>query len=363
LPLRIGTASELSISADRIVAFYLAQFQRRLAVSVSEFYDWQFLRTPAGNSDNCIVALDEDRNKIAGVLGVTARPFHLIAISRNAAELTTWLVADDYRSTGVGASMITLALSQFDALVALGVTDFSIPVFLRSGFRQLRAIPRFTRIFDIEALATIATISPLSRKLAPIYRASRSISLTERVAEPEDFSGLFDRMDRKYNFFVRDPSHLLWRYRRHPVFSYRIFHIASGDGEAMVVVRDERSIPGLNILHVVDCIGDDEAMPGAFSFIDTLCTREDTHMADFFCTADRINKHAIAAGWFSALDDTHLRVPHLFHPVSLRDPSTTSLVYWSRHNMTEMSDRSCLYVTKQDIDFDRPVPNSQGEWT
>ena len=32
-------------------------------------------------------------------------------------------------------------------------------------------------------------------------------------------------------------------------------------GQVMVVTRDERSVLGFNFLHVIDCIGDDDAIP------------------------------------------------------------------------------------------------------
>jgi hypothetical protein len=93
----------------------------------------------------------------------------------------------------------------------------------------------------------------------------------------------------------------------------------------------------------------------ALAFIDELCAREDVHAADFFCGSARINRHFVAAGWFSALDDVWLKIPNLFHPLELREPSSTPLMYWSREDVSELADLLKLYITKKDIDFDRPV--------
>jgi hypothetical protein len=108
----------------------------------------------------------------------------------------------------------------------------------------------------------------------------------------------------------------------------------------------------------MDCVGDDVALPGAFTFIDDYCEEEGAHVADFYCTAAHITKHPRSRGWFSTLDDQYFQFPHLFHPVEVRRPATTSLIYWARENLSEMCDFSRLYVTKQDADLDRPVPRT-----
>ena len=167
MSIRVATANELGISAGQVTAFYLAQWARRLAVSVPDFYAWQFTAGPdCKGEDNCIVAYDSASERIAGVLGVNQRHFMLAGREERAAELTSWVVAADYRSTGVGVPMIQLAMERYDVLLAMGVTEFSLPVFLRSGFRHLRAIPRFLRAFDFDGLKEVATIPPLAKKLA-----------------------------------------------------------------------------------------------------------------------------------------------------------------------------------------------------
>ena len=50
-----------------------------------------------------------------------------------------------------------------------------------------------------------------------------------------------------------------------------------------------------------------------------------------------------------------LKIPNLFHPLELREPSSTPLMYWSCEDVSELADLLKLYITKKDIDFDRPV--------
>lgn len=39
------------------------------------------------------------------------------------------------------------------------------------------------------------------------------------------------------------------------------FQVENDVGQVMVVTRDERSGLGFNFLHVIDCIGEDDAIP------------------------------------------------------------------------------------------------------
>ena len=58
------------------------------------------------------------------------------------------------------------------------------------------------------------------------------------------------------------------------------------------------------------------------------------------------------------IDDICFQFPHLFHPIEMRNPPTTSLIYWSKNQFTEMADLSKLYISKQDADLDRPTKHT-----
>jgi len=61
-------------------------------------------------------------------------------------------------------------------------------------------------------------------------------------------------------------------------------------------------------------------------------------------------------GWFSILDDDYFVFPHLFYPIELRRPPSTSLIYWGKRVMPSLLDIGSVHVTKQDLDMDRPTP-------
>ncbi len=123
-------------------------------------------------------------------------------------------------------------------------------------------------------------------------------------------------------------------------------------------MRAETAVPGIKMLHVMDCVGKGEAMQAAACFIEQYAKDHGFDAVDFYCTAAYSAQFFLARGWFSTMDDDCLNMPHLFHPVELRIPATTSLVYWAKHDAIKMCDLSKLYITKQDADLDRPTYNT-----
>lgn len=346
----VGPASDLGVEASRVCEFYAANWKRPTILANEQFYSWQF---KSNGRDGCVVAYDETKDAIAGVMGLTPRTFNLGGKRLKAAELTTWIVSEEYRG-GPGGKILSHIVEQYDALIGMGITAMALPVYLRAGFRYLAAIPRFVRVFDFDAVARFAEVQPMASK---VWRAWSSGDPVPYQIGGSDES-LFERLASSYNFFTRDAEHRQWRYAKHPMFKYQTFFVRSGGGVAFVAFRKETAVPGLTIMHVMDCLGEDQALPGAFSFIDDYCQQDGAHVADFYCTSSRVNRHPLSRGWFSTLDDQYFQFPHLFHPIEVRKPATTSLIYRARDSFAEMADFSKLYVTKQDADLDRPVPRA-----
>ena len=361
MPIRVGTCEELGLDGQRVADFYRDNWIRRIPLADYRFYKWQFRSVPsAPDIDNCMVAVDQASGRIAGVMGLNARRFSFQGNWWNGAELTTWIVLEEFRRTGAGARILGEIQSRFDVLIGMGISDIALPLYMRSGFRFLAGIPRFVKVIEFEHVATISSHQPLARKLS-LQWANSTTRLPYRVVEgiTSDVTTVFERASRWSNLFIRDYEHLRWRYGSHPYFKYRGFTIATPDGDtAFLCAREETSLPQIRILHVLDCFGDEGAISPALCFLEDFARENRFHAVDFYCTSTSINRILLATGWFSMLDDACLGFPHLFHPIELRNPATTSLIYWSRNQFQFFCDFSRLYITKQDCDLDRPILKS-----
>ncbi|MDA3874517.1 MAG: hypothetical protein PF795_11240, partial [Kiritimatiellae bacterium] len=177
---------------------------------------------------------------------------------------------------------------------------------------------------------------------------------TLRLGAPtaEGVKSCMDWLSGHAHGFVRHERHLTWRFDRHPVYRYTRVELHGEQGPAQLHYRVQ-TLPGFTILHVLDAYG--PGVSDCLPAIDRLADRHGADIADFFSTHSGINRHFYAGGWFSNADDDCFRFPHLFNPVEMREPLTNSLTVWSRDHMDEVCDFGRLYLTKQDMDFDRPA--------
>ena len=159
-----GFASDLNISASRVQEFYRANWQRKIALSDAAFYDWQFMSPPSHDGrDKCVIALID--GEIVGAMGLTERPFHFSDQVCTGAELTTWVVDKAFKGGGSGARILLFIKDQYDVLIGMGISGDALPIYMRSGFRYLKSIPRFLKILDLDGVSDFCEHDKLADKL------------------------------------------------------------------------------------------------------------------------------------------------------------------------------------------------------
>ena len=347
--MEIGFKYQFLLDSNLIREFYTRLWSRKIALSDEDFYNWQFVLPPDNNlQDHCVLAVSG--NEIIGVMGLNVRVFSLNGCKYRGAELTTWIVDPKFAGLGAGAKMLAFIQSEFDILIGMGITDQALSVYMRSGFRYLASIPRFIKILDVEAISTYGSCSKLGKKLIkkwrPVVTSNILVQDVDWLSESE--------MNFEFNGFDRSVKSLRWRYSNHPYFNYKSVRIQNDQSFCYVVFREEKC-SGFTILRVVDILGDECNFHLATQFIDNYIIDNNIAVADFFCTASRVNQYLIGSGWFSILDDKSVQFPHLFQPIELRMPATTSLIYWSKIAEINFYNIYDLYITKSDADFDRPT--------
>jgi len=361
----VDTAHSLNMPAERISRFYKKNWPKNIALTGHEFYQWQFLETPcADKKDHNIIAFDESADEIAGVMGVSPREFFLEGESLRGGELTTWIVKEEYKKTSAASKIIKFIQENYEIVVGMGISDDAFGIYLKSGFRYSYAIPRFVKVLDFDVVSSIFPINNLAKKVR-LRRISEEKKYSY-IAKLDWDSRLIDQSfgiaQKQFNMFARGYTDILWRYKSHPSFVYHCAWISRPEdsiNNIFIAIREEASIAGVKIAHVTDCVGSPSVMLAAIQYIEDYCEKNGVHVVDFSCTSELINHFFVAKGWFSVLNDRYFEFPHLFHPIEYRKPASTSLIYWSKNNLVDLCDFTKLYITKQDCDFDRPVPMVQ----
>lgn len=293
-------------------------------------------------------------------MGLNKRDFFLNGRSHTGAELTTWVVSREAAGMGLGTQILSFIQSSFDVLIGMGISDAALPIYMRSGFRLIKSIPRFIKVLNFEKIRDFAIYTDLAIKLVDQWNVKRQDHFVSRQVSSLEYDEIFQRQKQTLNMFSRDDSHRMWRYKNHPVFQYKQFLVGEAESSlnetAFVAIREELSIGDFKVLHVLDLFGDDQALLSGVKFVEKYADEQGFDIVDFYCTASNVFRWVLANGWFSINDDACFQFPHLFRPIEMRNPPTTSLVYWARDNLQEMANVSNLYITKQDADLDRPTP-------
>jgi hypothetical protein len=355
----IGFASEIQVDSDRIAKFYADNWARPVMLSNNRFYNWQFQSPPCNQGhDHCVVAYDDKLDAVAGVMGLNERTFYLDGKPLRGAELTTWIVSEQYRAVGAGAKILKKITDEFDVLIGMGISEAALPVYLRSGFRYMRQIPRFVKIINFAAVEAYCTVDPIGQRLVTTWNKPTVGAYRASPLSPAAVTAAFDTAKGNCNLFSRLPQDLQWRYTDHPYFKYHHFAVSAGDGHGEVIVafRVHEVKEGFKVLHLMDMFGDASSIDAARSFIEEYAVNHQIDVIDFYCTASGVYRHLIANHWYSTSDDYYFKFPHLFSPVEMRDPPTTSLIYWAKSELAGLADIARLYITKQDADLDRPTP-------
>lgn len=360
MDLKVGFVDELEVSQKEVRDFYEQNWPRKIALSDEKFYQWQFMQPPTGEQrDFCVIAYNTEAKKMMGVMGLSKRPFSLNGRILNGAELTTWIVSKDAVGGGIGGKILSKIQSHFDALIGMGISQMALPLYMRSDFRFVKAIPRFVRVVNFENIREHATADLLATKLIQLWAEKGRGAFYSEKATQSSIDRANSHLVKNFNTYVRDSAHLSWRYDQHPYFDYRQFNVKShaddiNDG-VYVCLREEKSLDEFKILHVMDVFGEKANLPAAVYFIEDYARKNGFDVVDFYCTSTAVSSHLLQNGWFSINDDACFQFPHLFHPVEMRHPPTTSFVYWTKEGLSEISDLAKFYLTKEDADLDRPT--------
>lgn len=349
MSISIGIPSDFNLSISDICNFYNDNWPRKIALGDERFYTWQFVDNPNNTGlDECCVAISD--GEIAGVMGLNARDFYILGQKRLGAELTTWVVSEKHRHKGSGPAMINYLKEKYEVMIGMGISQAALPVYLRNGFRYIKAIPRHVHVINWDNVSAYIEATPLAKKYAKSQ--VKMSSFNDSPWQREKGEEIFSLYCKNASIFSRMPNDVVWRYDENPYFNYHHYIV---NDKCHVSLRIDRNIDGFVMAHCVDIFGDKSCFSAAISSAINYAMNEGADAIDFFSTNATLNAVLTEMGLFSTLDHEFFKFPHLFHPVEIRNPATTSLILWAKEDLHDLLDVSKLHVTKQDADFDRPT--------
>jgi ribosomal protein S18 acetylase RimI-like enzyme len=354
----IVEVGKLELDVQRVCGYIAKEWERPLILQRETYYRWQFCSNRhEGKADRSLVVVD-NKNNVLGYMGVVPRSFVLKGKRSRAAELTTWIISEELRGSGYAPRMLEHLKNNYSILVGMGITEAALAVYLRLGFKFVRHIPRYVKVYDLETIRPFCSFSTLGEKYIKfLMKNKREVDYqAEELGDSLAGLALGDSFYEKTDCFDRGSAYLKWRYREHPVYKYLGFRISRHDSapSVTVILRIDRT-PHFAVLHIVDLFGALDAIPSALTFIDEFALKEHVTFSDFYCTHSEIGGLFRKCAWLSTIDDYYAQVPHLFYPVETRTPPTTSFIFWGNASLD--TNLSRINLNKGDCDLDRPTIN------
>ncbi|MEQ1956681.1 GNAT family N-acetyltransferase [Mesorhizobium sp. CN2-181] len=343
----VDFACNLGLSVDQIAGFIATHWLRPTVLSDRHFYRWQFLEPIGGEGkDYCVVALLGD--EIVGFLGLNKRVFNASGERLNGAELTTWIVKEECRGTGVAKGMLELVKTNFEIAYGANITTDAVRAYMRMGFNFVREVPRLLRIYDfnkVAALGKVDAVIPKVYKISPAGRRSRQSFSSIDIAEIEGH--WIDRFDRS-------PGNLMWRYKNHPIHHY---HALRGDHGTILVYRIEE-VAGVKVMITTDILFTKLPTPSIVDALDDFAFDHGIDFIDFFSSNGALNTALTRAGFIPCLDlRDFIDLAYLYNPLEVKSSKSYSLISYLKEGIRPGGlDVSSLHITKADCDLDRPNP-------
>ena len=288
------------------------------------------------------VLVAEEEGRLLGMLGFIEFDACVGGERVPGGWMTNWLVVPEARGRRLGLELVEAALgSQYEFIGALAANSATEHILGRYGF-EARAMHRWVRVFDVEALRKLLAGRPYPDEAWQAWARGQTQRLsTESGSEPQT-STVSDPAVAA----CRDAAFLQWRYEQHPSFRYEVLRDSSGFAAYRIEeVRDS----SLKVMRIVDFLGG----PGLAAKLAEAAQAAGVVFSDFSCTSEPFGVALEEAG-FQREERLPAELPGRFQPLDFSDRPIVSC-FWVAPRLAVDLGAEDLYVTRADSDLDRPA--------
>jgi hypothetical protein len=306
---------------------------------------WQYQHPVLKDHLSVLIATEED--SILGMLGVIFHQFNDRGARLPAAMLATWVVRKDKRAAGLGLRLLnTLHSSGVKVIGCIGANPkTTVPICSAYGYAFLDSLPRFVKIFNLDALTTLLAstnpskdseqlFDPSSAKhnsaYFPSYPQGFNVTHWNSDAESAWDECWVERLAPNMRSFDKDASYIIRRFLSHPLFNYQILVAWDSLGycQGLLAYRIERVKDRFEkILHVCELLATSHL--SARALLAKVCRNAATESV---CLATCHTTHAAAGHWLvdagfqQEIIEAPL-APSLFQPLEFRRHSFNGLLW------------------------------------
>lgn len=341
-----------------------------------ELFEWTFRRPGFWPVGEYSFSVAEDAGALVGILGGIPYDLNCYGARRRGIWIVNFAVRPDYRKGPAALRLLsTFRNPAFPVVIASGLNQATVAIYQVLRGQVLPEPPRHVAVLP-EAIDRMAGLIRLAN---PEWDSSHARDLARAFAWPQVAApsaevscylpGSWDTLDwpRIAATSVgacRDLDYLTWRYRNHPLFTYRFLTVADGPATSLLVWRLEaatqqcagRRVEADLMGRVVEFLPSSQA--GGASLLAALQTqlRECGALGADFYTYHAGYRRALADSSFhpASLHPEGHAIPSRLQPIEASGPALNAMFAAADLPPCGPINDCVWYWTRSDSDQDRP---------
>ena len=306
-------------------------------------------------------------DELVGFLGAMPMDFNIDGRVVPGLWLCNLLAAPEFLQYGIGLKLMTAVHALPVAVIgAVGINLRVIPMYRALRYMTGDHVPRFLRVLDVDAFATIATGNHWCGLANAVVERTVKLHSTDQVTvhdtklmDPQPWDTFWaNYAGQGYVGTQRDAAYFTWRYSKHPHLHYKMAVARARNGVVLggAVWRIEHvRDSSLKVVRLIELLGADTAARIALiQHVETASRASGAAIIDHYSTrppSDELHR----CGWFCDSDAKDDVLPSLFQPLVRKKRSMNYAVrIMARAGSVSENAADRLVVVKSDGDQDRP---------
>jgi ribosomal protein S18 acetylase RimI-like enzyme len=229
----------------------------------SDYFDWQYLKNPAGEATIITVKDPDKNNTIVGANSFLPMDFIFNKNHLKCLLSCNSIIHPNYRNKGIFTQLVSkipeiFFTKQFSFIYGIPNLN-STKIFKKNQFMEISKLPLLIKPLNLSTYFKSSfskIIKPFDIFWKPKYSISSNIKLIENHFDVE-FNNLIQKSFNRFSLFhFKNKEYLQWRYLDHPTRNYQVLTLSDNSKLIGYIVTREMNIFSKKLGVIVDLLVD-----------------------------------------------------------------------------------------------------------
>lgn len=326
---------------EDVIEFIDTYWQKSHILTKSkELLDWQHY-DKINNRYNFVIARFKKDNQIHGIIGFILSSIYDASIETPIRWGAIWKVRDDVAVKGLGLALKGYMEEHIpvEYIGGVGLSEYSKTIDTKLGEKMGKLTQYYIANPDCQEYELICN---------PKFPNLDNITIDCKINFQKINEDEFDMAIRELSGYLmpyKSAEYYKNRYYRHPIYKYYFVTVQKDTKKEAIFVYRKCSANNRNCIFIVDYIGDENGLMGAYNEFLRLLKEENAEHISFPCSG--LNNEKMSSVGFFTREGSETILPVYFEPF-VRKNVDLDYHFWTSENFNSE------LIVKGDADQDRP---------